>query len=284
MSQAIDSVKSSDGLCLTMEGVSFRRGDKWILRHIDWEVRRGQHWAVLGANGSGKTTLVRIATGYEGSSSGRVFLIEGWISEIVLPEVRKRVGFVSSALVDHLLRWWRHTLGEEVVASGRDAMIGDYKRASESERVRSREILENLGFGYLAQARFGLMSSGERQICLLARSRMSQNDLLIFDEPCAGLDLSSREKVLTGLREICLAPDAPSVILITHHSEEILPEMTHVLLLRQGQVVASGPKEEIMTDDLLSLTYGVPIRVHRMEKRYWAIPLGENNAVKKPLK
>lgn len=282
MSQVMDFVKSSNGLRLKLEEVSFRRGEKWILRNIDWEIHQGQHWAVLGANGSGKTTLVRVATGYEGSSWGRVFLIEGWISEIVLPEVRKKVGFVSSALVDHLLRWWGHTYGEEVVASGKQAVIGDYKRASQEDLARSRETLESLGFGYLAQARFGLMSSGERQICLFARSRMGDNDLLIFDEPCAGLDLCSREKVLSGLREACLAPEAPPTILITHHSEEILPEMTHVLLLRKGQVVACGPKQQVLNDELLSLTYGLPIHVYQTEGRYWAIPLGGKSAVIEP--
>ncbi len=275
-----------DEICLRMEGVHYWRGAEQILSGIDWEIRKGENWAVLGANGSGKTTLMRIATGYIGSSQGRVFLLEGWISEIILPKVRQRVGFVSSAIADHLLRWWTHTPGVEVVASGKEAVIGAFSRATSPERERAAHLLEQLGFPHLAQRPFGLMSSGERQICLIARAQSSARGLTILDEPCAGLDLAAREKTLLALQRACCAKDSHAHVLITHHPEEIVPSISHVLLLRRGQVVAKGEKQSVLTEENLSETYGLPLHIVTRNGRMWLIPEGwgeEGDAVTLPL-
>lgn len=257
---------------MRMEGIHYWRGEDHILSGIDWEVKEGENWAVLGSNGSGKTTLMRIATGYIGSSQGRVFLLEGWISEIILPKVRQRVGFVSSAIADHLLRWWTHTPGVEVVASGKKAVIGAFKGASVSEKERAAGLLEQLGFPQLAQRPFGLMSSGERQICLIARAQNSARGLTILDEPCAGLDLAAREKTLQALQRACAAGEPQAHVLITHHPEEIVPNITHVLLLRRGKVVAKGEKHAVLTESNLSETYGLPLRIIMDQGRLWVIP------------
>ena len=261
-----------DEFCLRMEDVHYWRGDDQILSGINWEVRKGENWAVLGSNGSGKTTLMRIATGYIGSSRGRVYLLEGWISEIILPKVRQRVGFVSSVVADHLMRWWTHTPGVEVVASGKEAVIGAFARATLKDREHATNLLENLGFPHLATRPFGLMSSGERQICLIARAQSGSKGLTILDEPCAGLDLAAREKTLLALEKACEIQDTHSHVLITHHPEEIVPSISHVLLIRAGKVVAKGEKETVLTEENLSTTYGLPLHLVRENGRLWVIP------------
>lgn len=269
-----------DEFCLRMEDVHYWRGEDRILSGIDWEVRKGENWAVLGANGSGKTTLMRIATGYTGSSHGRVYLLEGWISEIILPKVRQKVGFVSSAVADHLLRWWTHTPGIEVVASGKEAVIGAFIRATTKERERASGLLENLGCPHLVDRPFGLMSSGERQICLIARAQSSSRGLTILDEPCAGLDLAAREKTLLALQRACGTQEPHSHVLITHHPEEIIPNISHVLLLKAGQVVAKGTKQEVLTEENLSTTYGLPLHIVTENGRLWVIPVSQMEAGK----
>ncbi len=261
-----------DEICLRMEDVHYWRGDDQILSRINWEVKKGENWAVLGSNGSGKTTLMRIATGYIGTSHGRVYLLEGWISEIILPKVRQKVGFVSSVVADHLLRWWTHTPGVEVVASGKEAVIGAFSRATHLEREHAASLLDQLGFPQLTQRPFGLMSSGERQICLIARAQNSVKGLTILDEPCAGLDLAAREKTLLALERACSTKAPQSHILVTHHPEEIVPSISHVLLLRAGEVVAKGVKHQVLTQENLSATYGLPLRVVKDHGRFWVIP------------
>lgn len=259
-------------IVVCVQNVSFRRGETTVLNGIDWSVERGQHWAVLGANGSGKTTLMKIVTGYLGSSSGRVYLIEGWISEIVLPDVRKRIGYVSGMLTDHLVRWWERTPAIEVVLSGREAKIGAMPKATGEQRARAMDLLSRFGVAHRAESNFQLLSTGERQATLIARAQMAETDLIILDEPCAGLDLANRERVLDALRESCRVESERPQILITHHVEEIVESFTHVLLIRSGAVVAAGPKDEVLTEANLAATYGIPIHLVRREGRLFALP------------
>jgi iron complex transport system ATP-binding protein len=268
--------------CLQMDQVSLRRGEQWILKNISWEVKQGEHWAILGGNGSGKTTLMRIATGYLGASQGRVFLLEGWINQIILPEVRKKIGFVSSTLSDHLFRWWSQVPGLEVVLSGQEAVIGAYTRSTHEQKQKAQELLQSFGMEYLATRPFGLMSSGERQICLIARARFAQNQLLILDEPCAGLDLSAREQVLRVISHHCGLFTTEPTLLITHHPEEIVPGITHVLLLKNGTVLAAGLREKVLIPHFLSETYEIPLRVIHENGRVWVIPEDTKYEVKIP--
>ncbi len=259
---------------ISLEGVSFRRGDARVLHDIDWCVRAGEQWAVLGPNGAGKTTLVMIATGYVPSSAGRVYLLEGYISRIVLPRVRERVGLVSGALTDAMLKHRGSTTGLEVVLSGRYASLGYYQRPTPDELRRARAIIEQLDIGHLAEKTFGLMSTGQRQICLIARCHMAHSEVVILDEPCAGLDIATREGLLAGLERACRdEPDVPQV-LVTHHPEEIMPGVTHVLLLREGRVVAQGPKAGVLTEENLTATFGLPVEVIQKDARVWVVPRG----------
>ncbi|MCG3196919.1 MAG: ATP-binding cassette domain-containing protein [Candidatus Omnitrophica bacterium] len=257
---------------LVLDSVHYFRGEKRILEDITWRVCQGEHWAILGPNGSGKSTLVEIATGYIGASLGRVFLLEGWLSEIVLPEVRRRVGFVSASFADHLLRWREHTTALEVVLSGRRALLGPVRQSSEAEKAEALVLLAQSGCAHLRDTPFFILSSGERQACLIARARMAQSELLILDEPCAGLDPAARERTLAALEGACRNGRRVPQILITHHPEEIVPGISHVLLLREGKVVAQGPKEEILTESLLGETFGIRLRLVREGERVWAVP------------
>lgn len=257
---------------LSVEDVSFRRGDTRVLHGISWRVPAGEHWAVLGPNGSGKTTLVMIATGYVPSSGGRVFLVDGYISEVVLPAVREKVGLVSAALTDVMLRHRGRTTGLEAVLSGHYASLGLYRRPTAAELAKARDIIRRFGIEHLADARFSLMSTGQRQRCLVARCYMAESELVILDEPCAGLDIGAREELLSGLERACQEqPDVPQV-LVTHHVEEIVPSITHVLLLRDGRTVAQGPKDDVLNEANLEVTFGLPLEVICNNGRFWALP------------
>ncbi len=257
---------------LILENLHYRRGEKKILSGIDWTVREGEHWAILGRNGSGKTTMMMIATGYEPSSLGRVYLVDGWQRELSLQETRKKIGLVSSTLSDHLVRWRDTTTGLEIVLSGLDAMLGPYRRFDRRRAEQGRELLAKLGGEHLADQIFKTMSSGERQTCLIARCYTAQSELIILDEPCAGLDFVNRERLLATIDNGCREhPDIPQ-ILITHHPEEIVPGITHVLMIREGSVIAQGPKEETLNEENLTKTYGVPLNAVHRDGRVWILP------------
>jgi iron complex transport system ATP-binding protein len=259
-------------LVLRMQNVHFRRGEAHILRGIDWQVRRGRHWAVLGPNGCGKTTLMMIATGYLPSSRGRVFLLDGPISEIVLPQVRKRIGLVSNALHDAMLTRHDRVTGLKVALSGRHASLGLYRRPTREDIAQARAALDALGAADLADKPYRHMSTGERQVCMVARCRMARAELVILDEPCVGLDVGAREAVLGALRQECGRPDAPPHVLVTHHPEEVVPGIDRVLLMREGRAVACGPREQVLTPQNLSQAFGLPLQVETAAGRTWVRP------------
>jgi iron complex transport system ATP-binding protein len=257
---------------VSLEGVTFRRGEAVALEGVDWTVRHGEHWAVLGPNGSGKTTLIMVATGYLPSSSGRTYLIDGYISQIVLPQTRLKVGLVSAALSDRMLTGRAKTTGLEVVLSGRHGSLGLYSRPTGDDLDQAGGIMDRLGIAELRDKSYGLMSTGQRQLCLVGRCYMAHSELIILDEPCAGLDLAVRERLLAAVERACRErPDVPHV-LVTHHPEEIVPAVSHVLLLHEGRVVASGRKREVLTERNLEATFGLPLRVVHDGRRIWIIP------------
>jgi iron complex transport system ATP-binding protein len=259
---------------LRLEDVTFRRGDARVLRGVTWEVAAGQQWAVLGPNGCGKTTLMMIATGYLPSSGGRTYLVEGWISEINLPRVREKVAFASAALHDQMLKHHAGSTGFEIVVSGRFGSVGLYRTPTPEERSEARKWMRRLDAEHLADARFGLMSTGQRQRCLLGRAYMARARLVILDEPCAGLDVGARERLLDTLQEACRRqPEVPHV-LVTHHPQEIVPPVTHVLLMRDGRAVAQGPKDQVLSAENLEETFGIPLRLVRRDGRVWVLPAG----------
>jgi iron complex transport system ATP-binding protein len=243
---------------LDVDALSIRRGVVEILRNVDWRVQRGEHWAILGANGSGKTSLLSALTGYLSATSGRIRLLGREFGRADWRELRKHVGLVSSAL--------RQLMAEgetalETVASGKEAMIDLWHPLKGAEQRRARAILNEIGCGHLEKRVWAVLSQGERQRVLIGRALMARPQALILDEPCAGLDPAAREHFLEFIQALTAKRTGPSVILVTHHVEEIVEGITHVLALKKGEVVGAGPKKPTLTSALLSKIFDCKARL-----------------------
>jgi iron complex transport system ATP-binding protein len=257
---------------ITCEDVGYRQQGTDILADINWQLDRGQHWAVLGPNGSGKTTLLRIACGYLWATSGRVLRLG---EELVdLGELRRSIGWISSSMIADIPR---SDTGIETVVSGRFAQLG-LKRLLGTEEPSSidfadaREELAKLRCESLAEKEFGILSQGERQQVLIARARMAQPLLLVLDEPCAGMDPGVRERFLSWLNEALRHPETPTVVLVTHHIEEIVPGFANTLVLSRGRVHSSGPTDRVITRETIETVYGTRLsRLETVGGRRWPI-------------
>jgi iron complex transport system ATP-binding protein len=249
---------------LEVEHLKFRRG-RDILKGIDWRVEPGQHWCVLGPNGCGKTTLINVITGYDSATEGSILVDGQRFGESDWREVRKRVGIVASTLTT-MLESSEPVL--DVVASGRDAKLNLIELVPENLKREARTLLRQFGCEYLQHALWGPLSQGERQKILICRSLMARFRVLILDEPCAGLDPVARENFLRWLAGLATQPSAPSLVMVTHHVEEILPCMSHVLVLKAGTALASGPKEKTLSSAILSEAYGAPVKLRCVKGRY----------------
>jgi iron complex transport system ATP-binding protein len=260
-----------NGYRLILKDISLWREEKVILKDINLEVRKGEHWAILGPNGSGKTMLMMVAAGYQPASMGKVFLVDGWMSEIAVPESRKHIGIVSEQLTQHIIRYYPNATGLQVVLSGLYGRIGAFGRFSKEERQKALKILSQMDEQNLANIPFLKMSTGKRQICMIGRSIIAENALLLLDEPCAGLDIPSRENLLKRIDNTTKLANGPTVLLITHHIEEIIDGITHVLFIKKGNVFAIGSKEEIINSESISELFNTSLKVERGNNRYWAI-------------
>lgn len=248
-----------------LDNVTLYRGDTCILSNVSWRIERGERWALLGANGSGKTTLLKVVTGYEWPSEGTVSVLGERYGRCSLPELRRSIGWVSMALEQRLPPRDRAL---EVAASGFHASMGLYREIAGWQWDRAREMLRQVGADAIADRAFGLLSQGEQQRVLIARALVNEPALLILDEPCAGLDPVAREAFLEDVRRLADGRDAPTIILVTHHVEEIGPGVGHTLALREGRVVGQGPTPTILTSRTMSAVFGRPCRVRRGRDRY----------------
>jgi iron complex transport system ATP-binding protein len=251
-----------------LDRVRVVRGDAVLLRDVSWTLRAGERWVVLGANGAGKTTLLQVAAGSIRPSSGRVELLGEALDDADLDDLLPRVGWASAALADRLPGDER-VLDVVLTASYATVRRGA-ERYDEVDELRARELLLHLGCRALVDRTFGTLSEGERKRVQLARSLMTDPELLLLDEPAAGLDLGGREALLRTLSRLAADPDAPTTVLVSHHVEEVPAGFTHALLLRDGSVVAAGAMAEVMTSAHLSACFGLPLRVHRRDGRYTA--------------
>ncbi len=264
-----DSGSQSQNEVLAVRGLSLLR-ESAILRGIDWTIRSGEHWVLLGANGSGKTSLLSALTGYLSASSGTVSLLGRTFGQYDWRELRKQVGLVSSALRQ------RVEDGEtalEIVVTGKEAVVNHWGPIRAADRRKALGLLSRIGCRRLAERPWLFLSQGERQRVLIARALMAEVRVLILDEPCAGLDPAAREDFLSFLKRWMARPDAPTVILVTHHVEEIVPGFTHALVLRRGRVIASGGLKGTVTGKVLSAAFGAKMGVRKRQGRY-ALRLG----------
>ena len=241
------------------------RGRTEILRGIDWRVRRGEHWVILGANGSGKTSLLKSITGYLSPTSGEISLLGRTYGESDWRELRLEVGIVTSALQASIPP---AEPALETVVSGRYAQLDLWAHPTRSEAAEGRRLLRFVGGTHLAAREWAYLSQGERQRILIARSLMARPKLLILDEPCAGLDPVAREDFLWFLQTLARRRRGPALVLVTHHAEEIMPAFTHALLLRDGGVFASGPKAGVVTSRRLGGAFGARVSVREARGRY----------------
>jgi len=250
---------------LDVEHLSVRRGKVAILRDLNWRVRPGQHWVILGANGSGKTTLLSALTGYFSATEGEISLLGERFGEADWREIRMKIGMVSSAL--RLMMAETETALESVV-TGKYAMIDYWGKVKPADAREARRLLHGVECAPLADRPWSVLSQGERQRVLIARALMCRPRLLILDEPCAGLDPVAREHFMQFVNRLGRQPGAPTLVLVTHHLEEIVPVFTHVLLLRDGVVVAAGCKRKVLSTKNLTATFCTPVTPERKGGRY----------------
>lgn len=253
--------------------VSFRAGGQSILTDVSWQVDAGQHWAMIGPNGAGKTTLLKIACGYIWPNDGGEILRQG--KRLVdLRQLRRSMGWVSHRFAAEI------PTNEPVldtVLSGRRGEVGlkHWQHASNSpieEQNEARQYLEKLGCSHLTNRPFGVLSQGEQQKVLIARSLMSLPLLVFLNEPCAGLDPGVRERFLADLQDLAERSSLPSLILVTHHIEEITPALENLLIVHDGRITHCGKVHEIINVDLLQQLYGVPVNdLVRQDGRYWPV-------------
>jgi iron complex transport system ATP-binding protein len=250
---------------LRLDSVSVRGQDVDVLRDVSWSIARGEHWALLGANGSGKTTLLNTLTAYVHPTRGTVDVLGHRFGRYDWRELRKRIGIVSSSLHARI-----HGSEDALrtVLSGKAAMLGHWGEETEPELLRARELLGVVEVSHVADRRWEVLSQGERQRVLIARALMPDPPLLVLDEPCAGLDPLAREKFLSLVNRLASQKQAATSILVTHHIEEIVPAISHVLVLKEGSVLASGPKERVLSSEVLSEGFGHPVDVRRRGDRY----------------
>ncbi|MGG1558028.1 ABC transporter ATP-binding protein [Geobacillus thermoleovorans] len=252
---------------IRMRDVSWARGERTILRDINWEVKEGEQWAILGLNGSGKTSLLNIVTGYQYPTRGEVEVLGYRFGQASLPELRRHIGFVSSALLDQFHDTLQTETVEDVIISGKFATIGLYDAVTSEDRDQAEALMESFRLQAVKGKRYATLSQGEKRKTLIARALMADPALLILDEPTVGLDLWAREQMLSLIAPIAARPC--HVLYVTHYIEEIVEPITHVLLLRDGRVAAAGRKEDVLTDERLSEAFQLNIRVHWEDGRPW---------------
>ena len=249
--------------------VSYDSLQSWALDRLDWTVKAEQRWVVLGPNGSGKTTLVQLVTGYLHPTRGDLELLGAHLGSGVDWRLhRQRVSVVSAAFAKQI----RPALpAVDVVMTARFGALEPWWHTYEpADAARARDLLETAGFGYVADRPFGVLSEGERQQVQLARSRMRHPELVVLDEPAAGLDLGARERLVAQLRSFADDPSVTAIVLVTHHVEEVPPGFTHALLLRDGRAVAAGPIEEVITSRLVSEAFGLRVDISFAQDRFAA--------------
>jgi iron complex transport system ATP-binding protein len=268
--------KRRTSVVLNIRNLRVERGETVILRDVSWRVEHGQHWAILGANGSGKTSLLSALTAYLTPTAGTIEVLGERYGETDWRELRKRVGLVSSSV--------RQMMAEdepalETVVSGKYAMIDYWGEPTSADRKRAVQILKSIECSHLAARPWRVLSQGERQRVLIGRALMADPPLLILDEPCAGLDPVARVHFLQFVETLGHRRGAPTLLLVTHHVEEIAPVFSHVLLLKAGRALAQGRKPNVLTSELLGRAFNATVMLHNESQRYTMSVTAKSRAV-----
>lgn len=255
---------------LSLTNVSLERQNKKLLNNVTWQVNKGEHWAILGLNGSGKTSLLKLITAEYWTSQGSMEVLGNQFGSTDISNIRTKIGIVGSFIAERLSP---HMLAEKIVLTGKYKSSILYTEYGEKELEEARQMLISIGGEHLLGRIYASLSQGEKQLLLIARSLMESPEILILDEATSELDLFAREKLLTQIEQITSLPNAPTIIYVTHHAEEITRSFTHVLLLKKGNIIAKGPKNEVLTEEILSDFYDQPVSI---------VPLGDERVYIKP--
>jgi iron complex transport system ATP-binding protein len=253
---------------LEFAGVSVVRDGNTLLNDITWEVEEGQRWVILGPNGAGKTTLLQLAAGRIHPTTGVAGVLGEVLGAVDVFELRPRIGLSSAAMAERLPA---DELVRDVVVTASYGIVGRWRENYDAlDHARAGDLLEALGVSHLSERTFGTLSEGERKRVQIARALMTDPELMLLDEPAAGLDLGGREDLVARLGALAADIEAPALVLVTHHVEEIPPSFTDVLLMREGRIVAAGPVEIMLTAANLSQTFGLALVLERHGDRWSA--------------
>ena len=253
---------------LEFAGVTVRRGQATLIEEVDWTVEEDERWVVLGPNGAGKTTLLQLAAALLHPTRGEVRLLGETLGAVDVFELRPRIGLTSASLAQRIAP--SEKTGDIVVSAGY-AVVGRWReRYDVHDLTRAATLMQQWGVTPMAHRPFGTLSEGERKRVQIARALMTDPELLLLDEPAAGLDLAGREALVRTLGELASDPYAPASVLVTHHVEEIPPGITHALLLKRGQVVAAGPLDSALTAETLTAAFDLPLSLTRDGGRFAA--------------
>ncbi len=253
---------------IALDKVSVIRSGNHLVRDVSWQVELDERWVVLGPNGAGKSTVLNLAAGRLHPSRGTAHVLGERLGRTDVTELRTRIGLSTAAVAESIPP---HEKVRDVVVTAAWSVVGRWRESYDPMDVRrATTLLDQLGMGPLAEREFGTLSEGERKRTQIARALMTDPELMLLDEPAAGLDLGGREELVARLAELAMDPDAPALVLVTHHVEEIPPGFTHALLLREGSVIAQGLLGATLTADNLSKTFGLPLTVERLGDRFTA--------------
>ncbi|MFI5505320.1 ABC transporter ATP-binding protein [Corynebacterium kutscheri] len=267
VSRFVDEERDPD-LLIDFEQVEFIRSGNKILGPINWKVELDERWVIIGPNGAGKTTLIRIAAAEEYPSKGKAWIMGERVGKTDMRDLRTMIGMSSAALGNRIQDTERV---KDLVISAGYAILGRWREEYEElDFDRANNILEQVGALHLADRNWGTLSEGERKRVLVARALMANPELLLLDEPSAGMDLGGREDLVSYLNQLALDVDSPAIVMITHHVEEIPEGFTHAMLLDEGTVVAQGLIDDVMTSENLTKAFHQQIAVDKIDGRYFA--------------
>ncbi len=251
-------------MILDIRDVSLNRNGFYILKNINWLVKPGEHWAVIGLNGSGKTTLLKMITGYLSPSKGEMTVLGKKFGRVDLRELRKSIGWVSSSLQESL---YTSDTVEEIVLSGKYASIGLYEKPGKEDIEKADNLIEQFQLSGMKDRMYYSLSQGEKQKVIIARALMCSPRLLILDEPCIGLDIFARDNFLSLVEQICNIEEVPTLLYVSHHIEEITPSFQHTLFLKNGEIHSAGKTKDLLTYDNLLKFYGKPVVIEWRNER-----------------
>lgn len=252
---------------ISYNNVRFVRDERTILDNVDWAVKSGEHWAILGLNGSGKSTMLNMMGGYEFPTSGTIHVFGRQYGKYNWEYIKKRLGFVGNTL-NRFLETLNQETAREIVVSGRFNSIGLYEQTAEDDWQKADQLLEVFRIAYLADKPYRFLSQGEQRRVLIARAFMASPEAMILDEPCSGLDVRAREELLEALQNQA-ANSSTALLYVTHHIEEIFPAITHVAVIKDGRMTAAGEKKDVLTQEVLSDAFGLPVEVEWRNGRSW---------------